>query len=603
MAQLSSIHPGICALTKGSAAKTFEIGLLLILILCCAYVARLGFDLTDESYYVFCIYYAGVFQAAIHSFGMLLAPFLYLFGRSLVYARLFGIFSLIASGLILGLQLHKYYQTLHRRAGSDDPFGIDLTYTSAIFSLSYYGVISVMTPSYNLFSNVAGCLVAAGSLGWMLLQPPRANTPLAQESKYSSLYCSILVGIGGCIACLAKPTFALLCAVAIAAQLVTIWRRLGIKTALSFAVPAAIFCIIPVIVLIHGTLGIEHTISIFQKGQQTLNFGNKITALPMKTIMDILHAPRGLLVAVLVFIALVTVKRFGSSSSMRWLPNAAVAVLCIELAYFIYIVGRSLVHHESSVSAAGAPVLMIALGIVGCGLVRQQALNVSLASWIPVIITASMPFAISFGTANGLVAQTAYSVFFTLIALCIAANLLFRGLVPMIVRLACLAYTSCLLFWSFQIPYGLPAPFWQQNESIHLSPQGDVLYVDHLTARYVSDLRSIAADNRLTPDVPIIDLSGGGPGTALFLNANAPYYPWIVHAFGKGSEQLADTVWNSLSVSDRKKAWIILPAHEIFAKTNVMQYVNSHKNDYRMIGRTKMTFWHQSHDIQIWAQR
>lgn len=579
------------SIETGRVAHRGQWAVFLILFLALALVCDRGFDLTDESYYVFWAFYPERFQASIHPFGLLLNAVTHLIGRSIIALRLFGLALLAGCGIILGTYADQYYR---RVAGH--PLRFNPPALAAIFALGNYAVISLLTPSYNLLANAAGSLILAGALGWAI----RDAEPITK--RLDAAIPSIIVGIGGVLAFFAKPTFAALAGLAILCHLALAWRRRGASVALYRAVVTGVACILPLVLVISATIGLERFAETIRLGLATLKFGNGLTALPHKTIAELIHAPLPLLLAGLALVVVVGWKICNPRMSPpRWASIATAGSGVLALCYLGVSLGRMVLGGQIAFNVIASPVLILAIVWTIFGVARGIPSAAGWRRWWPVAALLVLPFAIAFGTANLLIQQTSASLYAPLFAAAIAADIMFKRRIAAMIQAAAVAGTLLLLLWSFHVPYGLPASIRAQVEPLRILPGGDVLYVDRTTYRYVSGMRDIARRHGLAPDTAIIDLSGGGPGTALILNGKAPYYPWIVHIFGMNSMRLADTVWASLSPLQQRKAWIILPADPAFAGSRVLSDIRK-DGHYRLLGRVPMTFWGRDRRIEIWAR-
>ena len=101
----------------------------------------------------------------------------------------------------------------------------------------------------------------------------------------------------------------------------------------------------------------------------------------------------------------------------------------------------------------------------------------------------------------------------------------------------------------------------------------------------MQSLHDVAAREGLTSATPIIDLTGNGPGAALLLNGNAPYFPWALSIYGRGSIDLANAIWRSLGPREKHDAWFILPADPVFAHSEPMNSFMQDTGRYRLAAR------------------
>jgi hypothetical protein len=150
---------------------------------------------------------------------------------------------------------------------------------------------------------------------------------------------------------------------------------------------------------------------------------------------------------------------------------------------------------------------------------------------IPILALNVAPLIIVAGTANDSVQQLTSVMAFPMLALALGAQLMpWRRFVPATMVVVVVAG----LIWGSAHPYGLPAPMREQVHRLTI-PEGE-FRVDATTKSYVESLQALARTNGIGPHTPIIDLTGGGPGSAMALGGYAPasQSPWSSGASARG---------------------------------------------------------------------
>jgi hypothetical protein len=203
---------------------------------------------------------------------------------------------------------------------------------------------------------------------------------------------------------------------------------------------------------------------------------------------------------------------------------------------------------------------------------------------------AALSFVVAAGTFNDLLEQLTVTLFFTLFAL--LALLSYAGGQAGIAAGFVLALGS--LLWGTYRPYGLPAHLLAQDRKLDSGPAAGVR-VDQETLAHVVRLRRIGQENGVRADTPVVDLTGGGPGTALALGGKAPVLPWILHV----TPHLADVVWDRMSEEERRRAWIVGPIADPFRGSRLAAMLLTRRAAYRCIGETRMTFWGREREIVV----
>lgn len=552
-----------------------------LLACCLAFIISMsgrGFGFGDESYYVAWISDPLQYKASIHPFGLPLHIVYKLTGESIVFMRMLGALLLALTGAVLGLFAARHFQDVlpqETRA--------NLVPLGALFSLSYYA-LWVLTPSYNLLANAGAALITAGCLTWM--------NPGIRRSLREDWIASTLVGLGGLLAAFGKPTFAVLAACYAGYLLLRGCRDVGPRRVLSCAAIATATSVVPLVLVLALVGGPTVNIAMVRQGMEVLRFGNSIGNLPWKTATDIYHSPVIFLLTVAVFVVAIIAKPREGTVATKWFGRAVGALLAADLFYFCFQIARGVAGDNDPYSAGfGVPVICVVLALIAYTVVKQgplkgQAHNAGLIKVIAILLI--LPFAIAFGTANSLVHQSVLSLFAPLLAAVIVAASLMPVSKGRIVQVTLALLVPLLLLWSAQRPYGLQASIWKQAQAVTLPFNGEVLKVDEGSALYIESLKSLARRTALSRSTPIVDLSAGGPGTALLLNGGAPYYPWLVHIF-EASPAVVEAAWNSMSPSEQDAAWIVGPVHPRFLGTTPARLLAKDGARYRKLGRLPMT--------------
>lgn len=537
-----------------------------------------GFGFGDESYYLAWISDPLQYKASIHPFGLPLHIVYELTGESIVFMRILGALLLAFTGAVLGLFAARHFQDVL----SQETLA-NLVPLAALFSLSYYA-LWVLTPSYNLLANAGAALIAAGCLSWMNLG--------IRRSLHEDWIASTLVGVGGLLAAFGKPTFAVLAACYASYLLLRAWRDVGPRRVLSCATIAIATSVIPLMLILALVGGPKANIAMVRHGMEVLRFGNSIGNLPWKTATDIYHSPIIFLLTVAIFVVAVVPKPHEGTTRTIWFGRAVGTLLAADLFYFFFQVAKGVTGNNDPYSAGfGVPVMCVVLALIAYTLVKQgpskgQAHNAGLIKVIAILLI--LPFAIAFGTANSLVHQSVLSLFAPLLAAVIAAGSLKPVSKGRIVQVTLALLVPLLLLWSAHRPYGLQTSIWKQDHAVTLPFNGEVLNVDKRSALYIELLKSLARRTALSRSTPIVDLSAGGPGTALLLNGGAPFYPWLVHIF-EASPAVVEAAWNSMSPGEQGAAWIIGPVHPRFLGTTPARLLAKNEGGYRNLGRFPMT--------------
>lgn len=167
------------------------------------FYASSGFDITDESFYLLWASHPEEVLASVTQFGYYTGLLYSLSGEDITIFRIAGLCLLLVVTVFFSIELEKYWISLSR------PFShLGVRWRVIVLlllgSLAYYNRWR-LTPSYNWLALISVILVGIGLLRTIT---DKFNS---QQQKEQSLFFlnALLVGVGGALAFMAKPTTAL----------------------------------------------------------------------------------------------------------------------------------------------------------------------------------------------------------------------------------------------------------------------------------------------------------------------------------------------------------------------------------------------------------
>lgn len=527
-----------------------------------------SFDHTDEAYYVAWIREPTDFKFLIHPFSHFFKPWYDLFGQSIVGLRLFGYALVAGTGALLGLTLQRFYERRFGHEAGDR----SLVVLGTFFSLGAYASW-LLTPNYNLLANAGAALLLAGALSWL--------TP--GSSRTSDRLASVTIGLGAWMAFFGKPTLAALAAVAVLALLIMAARR-NLALAIERAAIVGLACVVPLVVTVLYVQPPADFVAMIVAGTEALQFGNSLAQIPIKAARELYEGPPILFVTATALIFCIVRSRSrdpGDARQLRILVWGLLAVVALSLLRAITTGG-----FLTSLMLFCGIMAMIALGLLR----DKPAPPVPLRELAPVFVLLAIPFAVAVGSANALLFQLGASVFALMLAAVVAARLLFSPpAARLIATTLTVAFAGLMLLGAFR-PYGMPQSMFAQTEPIDLPFSRDRLYVDAPTKAYVDGPKATAARLRLPPGTPIVDLSGTGPGNAMFLRGRAPAFPWLIN-YTDGAPILADAVWESMTPEERARAWILGPVHPGIRKAGLVGRLAADQSGYECVATLPNGYW------------
>ena len=545
-----------------------------------------GFDFTDESYYLAWTIDPTRYAASIHPFGLPQHLLYEALDRSIIAFRAAGIVALLAAGTTLGWYLGDHYDETKRTRRSD------WMLSSALFALAYYAYWG-STPNYNLMADVSAAMIVAGALGWLSRQRSLART----------LSASLLIGVGGCLAFFAKPTSAGIMAIGVAVVSLATWRRTGSTEALRRVGIAGIACVVPLLGVIAATTGVPGFVRSLETGLSVLNFGNTIGTLPAKTLKDLYYSsPLIWITVTALFCIAATCGTYPPGKPPGALRFLLHVLLALNVLFLLWNVAYGI--HIGAAPWVQLGIACLCLVCVQIGYVLTTASGTALvrATAGPVAVLCLLPFALAFGSAISIMPQTGMSLFAPFTASFVVAKLFAPPRGGRVVQAILFVAVPSIILWSSFVPHNLAAPLYRQSVAIRVPWSADTIRVDPLSAQYITALRGVAAREGLTPDTPVVDLSGGGPGTVLALGGRAPFYPWIFQTIGQPGP-LVEATWASLSPDQKSRAWIIGPIDPAFAATQAVVDIRGRSSAYRRVADLVMPKRSGNQEIAIWRPR
>jgi len=502
-----------------------------------------GFDFTDESFYLVWIANPFLYEGSVTQFGFVYHPLYWLLGGDIAALRQANI--LITFGLAWGLT-YFFLRSLASNARADQ---LILLVVSAAFATSALIVFDswVPTPSYNSL-NLQALLIT--SIGLVLAE---------KATHRKSIIGWILIGIGGWLTFMAKPSSALALAVGVFLYLV-LARKLSVRLVL-LAVLCALASTLMSALIIDGSvgsfirriqLGMEfsehlgggHTLSgilridEFQIGEEFktviyLSSGVLFIAICSFWTKNSKWAFIGLVVSLLLF-ALTATTTF---DVFRWLP---------EFGRFQGLLIFSVVY--------AATLAAVVLG-------RLKALQgVNAGQWALAVLFLLMPYIYAFGTNNNYwQVATSAGVFWLLAGVTLLGPLVCdraSWLLILPLAFATQAATVILLLTGFEQPYRQPQPLRLNDTSLQINPERSVLTLSDGYAAYITSAKIAAERAGFAQNMAILDLSGQSPGILLALGAKNIGHPWTLGGY-PGSLAFVMAGLSQFPCEDIAKAWVL----------------------------------------------
>ncbi|HEX5737733.1 MAG TPA: hypothetical protein VFY22_04425, partial [Hydrogenophaga sp.] len=405
------------------------------------------------------------------------------------------------------------------------------------------------TPSYNSL-NLQSLLVAATGLAWSCSD--RVSTQLRGQ---------LLVGAGGWLAFMAKPSTAL----ALGVFVLLFWlltRRLSLRGLLISVATATLL-------LMGSALWIDGSIDAFASRLTTglevagqLGGGHTITNVLRMDAFKLKVQEQTLFftLAALVFawIQLLSSQRFAGRALGAVTAGAAVLFVILWTAGVVeddLKLGKfqNLLYAAISLAALLTALARWLRRLGGPAPVPARAL-------LPLLAMPVLAYAYAFGTNGNYWSTSAFAAFFWLMpSLVLASSTDERhdpvfSLVPLV--LATQVITVVVLQTGMERPYRQMQPLRLNNHAVDFGQPGSTLMLSGPYADYLNAATGTAQAAGLAPGTPMIDLSGQSPGILYALQAESLGLAWMIGGY-PGSARLATFALASVPCEKLAQAWVL----------------------------------------------
>lgn len=507
---------------------------------------RYGFDFTDEGYYLNWISRPFNYAASCTQFGFAYHPLYLLVGGSISALRqtnLIATYSLacIAVWVLLG-------KVFERQAlSSTDRFALAAAIAvSALLSAVFQGMW-LPTPSYNSLT-FQGLLVAATGLF------------LADNSfSRASIVGWILIGIGGWLTYLGKPTSAAALAVLTAIYLI-LSGRIRIKQ-LAIAIGTALSLLALTAIMIDGSIP-----CFVDRNSEGLLMGSMLAGdldfeklvrleglILGENTLQVMYMLGG---SIFLAMWLTRLKLAKLAEAGFWL--AAISLVLATLMVFHYIPLHSIPAEHRALLLFPIPA---GVALVGLSMLRLK--DVSQIGWSQLLLCLTIlafPYAYAFGTGNNYWTPIGAACVFVVLASVAILGSLTRepNLVSMLLvaGLSLQTLVVILVSGALALPYRQPQPLHRNDTVMEVGRVGSKLILSEAHAGYLSTVFDVASRNGFQRGTPMIDLSGHSPGVLYALGADSIGVAWTLGGY-PGTAKFVTRGLQGVPCEQLSVAWIL----------------------------------------------
>ena len=558
-----------------SKLELFQISLLIgcatLLLLQLLSNASYGFDFTDEGYYLQAISNPWNYDSSVTQFSFVYHPLYNLLNGDLVSLRRANIATLFSLAFL------NTYILLKIISDQDALSPLQRFALSAGFAACalLYFELGLRTPSYNSLNFKAMLLTSAGGFA------------IQGGTRYLALGGSALVGIGGWLTFMAKPSSAALLALSVSVFFLLCRKQLKIHYLCAAGVAAML--------LLTSAIAIDDSphkfiqrimqgLELTQLSQAAYSFGHvfRIDSLLLSNALASHITALGSATLILISLAY---------SRNEILRTTASTCLIILVLYLFYLAATN----DLWVSKLGANRSLLYLGLpVGMlGLVAYSGYSSRLkpnpARLGLAALAIALPYVYAFGTNGNYWQQAADAALFWLLA----SIILFSAFAPpkqfflptLTCALLALLIVANLLQHVMEHPFRQPEPLRENTSLVTLREPGTTVKLSEGYARYINEAQRVARTTGFRQGSNIIDLSGQSPGLLFSLGALGVGQAWTIGGYD-GSENRARASLMNASCQTLADAWLLIEPDgpRSLSSTILTSFGSDLDHDYLLVG-------------------
>lgn len=500
-----------------------------------------GIDFTDEGFYLNWLSAPSLYPASASQFGFVYHPLYRLVGGDVVLLRQLNIVITLALGWgLFALVFHRHVAEVatDRLAW----YGLSLVLATSTLMMLFQWL---PTPNYR--SLALQSLLVCG-IGGVLGEDDRRGRAILG---------SVLLGLGGWLAFMAKPTTAAAVGILAVAFLPTARPRLRM---LATAAATALLLLLASAFLLDGSVR-DFGLRLTEGARDLQRMGGGYAAAQVLRL-DRFHLTTA---EVLMFIGAATFVAVATwlASAGRGAGRVAAALATLAASAFAVQRAADPAHAVAMTSEfLGAQFLACMLGAAIAARTIDGARRGAPASRrVPLwLFFLGFPAAFVIGTNTNYWASMSSAVAFwvvcgVLVVLAVTPHARWRQLLPLAV--AAQALVVAVLLDSTERPYRQTVPLRLQRVERGLSAASATVRVSEDVARYLQSLQIAAGNAGFRPGDMMIDLTGHYPLVPYLLGGRALGLPWLLGGY-PGSAEMASAALARVPRDSLRAAWVLL---------------------------------------------
>lgn len=514
-----------------------------LILLWVLWYCRYGIDFTDESFYLIWISNPFDYHMSVSQFGFVYHPLFQLVNGNIVALRRVNILITFSLAWVLS---NVFLRSIYGKQTLDGKRRLIISSAVATSSLAILAVLPP-TPSYNTLA-LQSLLV--GAIGLLL-----AN----KETSRASILGWALIGVGGWLAFMAKPTTA--AALAVCAVCYLIGSRKFSFRFLFVSLIIALGLVLCSALLIDGS--VTAFLDRLRNGLEFLQLLSPdsiaVRLIRPHTNIGLRGASKLILIIATAFVSLHGYVALSRVKGMAYV-RAALAILLAGASLAI-VCGLDL--RTTNVRSFAGLLLAVPFAaiLIAFALYRfKGVLEISRAQWACALSFVAFPYIYAFGTNDSYWAASPHAALFWILA-----SFALLGPVARTYKFTYLLVSLAIavqVLTMVRIQNGIEAPYRQSQSlrendyAIDIGRPGSKLILSRGFGQYFADAIEIGKRAGFANRTPMIDLTGQSPGILYAIRAKSVGQPWILGGY-PGSQNTVIQNLKTVSCAELAEAWIL----------------------------------------------
>ncbi|WP_186424844.1 hypothetical protein [Cupriavidus metallidurans] len=536
---------------------------------------RYGIDFADEGFYLVWISNPFKYSVSASQFGYFYHPLYLLLNGSVVALRIVN--AILTFALAWWVAALSLAEVFGKKA---------LPRPALIVIAAAFGTTSLMflrlwlpTPSYNWLAFQGMSVIAAG-----MLLAERDRNPRSQFGW-------MLIGVGGWMAFMAKPTTA--AALGLLVLIYLAWARKLRASRLALALSVSIvLCAITAFAIDGSLMLFVDRLRAASEQARLLGAGHTFSKVFRLDDFRFDYPARQALAWAVMFVG-------GAAfllSARNMLARLLALVLALSALAAIAVIVLGIPEKPTEYGEfqhlvlLAVPLAILVLAVLLSG--RELAAEIPRRHWALGFVWLAFPHAFAFGTSNnywwfgGLVGFFWVMAALVLLGPAAARRSAAGLLLPIALGAQLIAVTQ--VHSGIEGPYYQPQPLHADDFRVDFGRQGSKVFLPRTYGNYVTAALDIAARAGFTPGTPMIDLSGHSPGLLYAIGAMNTAQPWIIGNYPgySGSEAVAKQVIGAASCDELGRAWLLVePGGPVSLPVSLLSLLGANlTQDYELMG-------------------